>query len=688
MRRALIIFPAFFLLFSPLVAQTIADFLSVPFPSDLQANGSGTALAWIFNDKGERNVFYAEGPGFTPRKLTDFKGDNGLEINNLFFSADGKFLVFVRGNGSNNNGEPANPAQLQESTARMLYAIDLTRGSLRKIGAGTSPRISPDGKMVAYLSSGQVWIAGLSDTTQTARKLFQARGSQSQLRWSPDGKRLAFQSQRGDHAFIGVYDLPANQVFFPDPSADIDGYPTWSPDGSRLAYIRVAPVQFDLPFTPKSEAYPWQIRVLEVSTGVAQEVWRAEEGKGSVFNEDLPASDTRLLWPNASTLLFPWEKTGWLHIYALDLQKKTLHDLTPGEGEVEGWKLSNDANSLFFTSNHGDIDRRHIWTTPLSVSKPSCLTPGRQIEWSPVELKTGLAFIHSSATRPAWPALLSQGRRQDLAPSLFPQMFPRQMPEPQAVKVNAPDGFVSYGQLFLPAGTSPGKKHPAVIFLHGGSRRQMLLGFNYGQYYSHAYALNQYFASRGYVVLSLNYRSGIGYGLDFREAPNYGAAGASEVRDLIGAAHFLAARTDVDPSKISMWGGSYGGYLTAHGLAQRSELFLCGVDIHGVHNWNDEIPTFAPWYNPLDYPEAAHLAFESSPERYVEGWKDPVLFIHGDDDRNVPFRETVRIQEKLRRQGVPCEQLIFPDEVHSFLLHRNWINAYEATFRFIDRYSR
>ncbi len=688
MHRALIILPAFLLLLSPLMAQTIADFLSVPFPSDLQANGSGTALAWIFNDKGERNVFYAEGPGFTPRKLTDFKGDNGLEINNLFFSADGKFLVFVRGNGSNNNGEPANPAQLQESTARMLYAMDLTRGSLRKIGAGTSPRISPDGKMVAYLSSGQVWIAGLSDTAQTPRKLFQARGSQSQLRWSPDGKRLAFQSQRGDHAFIGVYDLPANQILFPDPSADIDGYPTWSPDGSRLAYIRVAPVQFDLPFTPKSEAYPWQIRVLEVSTGVAQEVWRAEEGKGSVFNEDLPASDTRLLWPNASTLLFPWEKTGWLHIYALDLQKKTLHDLTPGEGEVEGWKLSNDANSLFFTSNHGDIDRRHIWTTPLSVSKPSCLTPGRQIEWNPVELKAGLAFIHSSATRPAWPALLSQGRRQDLAPSLFPQMFPRQMPEPQAIKVNAPDGFVSYGQLFLPAGTSPGKKHPAVIFLHGGSRRQMLLGFNYGQYYSHAYALNQYFASRGYVVLSLNYRSGIGYGLDFREAPNYGAAGASEVRDLIGAAHFLAARTDVDPSKISMWGGSYGGYLTAHGLAQRSELFLCGVDIHGVHNWNDEIPTFAPWYNPLDYPEAAHLAFESSPERYVEGWKDPVLFIHGDDDRNVPFRETVRIQEKLRRQGVPCEQLIFPDEVHSFLLHRNWINAYEATFRFIDRYSR
>ena len=213
----------------------------------------------------------------------------------------------------------------------------------------------------------------------------------------------------------------------------------------------------------------------------------------------------------------------------------------------------------------------------------------------------------------------------------------------------------------------------------------MVLGFHYSQYYSNAYALNQYFASKGYVVLSLNYRSGIGYGFEFREALNYGASGASEVRDLIGAGLYLKNRPDVNAAKIALWGGSYGGYLTAHGLSQAPSLFACGVDIHGVHNWNTEIPTFAPWYDYAKYPELAKKAYESSPEFYLKKWKNPVLLIHGDDDRNVPFSETVAVAEKLRKQGVQVEQLVLPDEVHGFLLHQSWLKAYHATFEFVNR---
>ena len=187
------------------------------------------------------------------------------------------------------------------------------------------------------------------------------------------------------------------------------------------------------------------------------------------------------------------------------------------------------------------------------------------------------------------------------------------------------------------------------------------------------------------MVLSLNYRSGIGYGLEFREALNYGAAGASEVKDLMGAGLYLKGRTDVDAKKIALWGGSYGGYLTAHGLAQASNMFACGVDIHGVHNWNDEIPTFASWYDAAKFPVIAKKALESSPVYYIKGWKNPVLLIHGDDDRNVPFSESVNIAELLRKQGVHTEQLVLPDEVHGFLLHRNWLKIYNASFEFIQR---
>lgn len=251
--------------------------------------------------------------------------------------------------------------------------------------------------------------------------------------------------------------------------------------------------------------------------------------------------------------------------------------------------------------------------------------------------------------------------------------------------VNATDGMRVPAQLFLPPGYTAGKKYPAAIFLHGGSRRQMLLGFHYSSYYANAYAMNQYLASRGFIVLSLNYRSGIGYGLDFREALDYGAAGASEVRDLVGAGQYLKGRNDVDGSKIALWGGSYGGYLTAHGLSQTPDLFACGVDIHGVHNWNDEIPTFAPWYDAAKFPEQARKAFESSPEFHVKKWKNPVLLIHGDDDRNVPFNETVRFAEILRRQGIPMEELVLPDEVHGFLLHRSWIRVYKSAAEFMER---
>jgi len=225
-----------------------------------------------------------------------------------------------------------------------------------------------------------------------------------------------------------------------------------------------------------------------------------------------------------------------------------------------------------------------------------------------------------------------------------------------------------------------------MIFFHGGSRRQMLLGFHYMNYYHNGYAMNQYLANQGYIVLAVNYRSGIGYGLNFREALNYGATGASEFNDVMGAGLYLKNRPDVDGKRIGLWGGSYGGYLTALGLARASDLFAVGVDFHGVHDWNNVIHNFVNAYDPNKDTNAARIAFESSPLASVSTWRSPVLLIHGDDDRNVPFHETVLLVEALRKQGVPFEQLIFPDEIHGFLTQRRWIEAYEASARFMDKY--
>jgi len=296
-------------------------------------------------------------------------------------------------------------------------------------------------------------------------------------------------------------------------------------------------------------------------------------------------------------------------------------------------------------------------------------------------------MLHSSATYPAWPALRkNDGTVVDLAPELKPANFPTNLVKPTAIRIKATDGMMTPADLFEPAGSKPGDKRPAVIFMHGGSQRQMVLGFHYSQYYSNAYALNQYFVSKGYVVISLNYRSGIGYGMEFREALDFGATGASEVRDVIGAGLYLKSRIDVDTNRIGLWGGSYGGYLTAMGLSTHSDIFSVGVDIHGVHDWNNGIKNFIPSYNAEHMAAFSKKAYESSPVNFLDGWRSPVLLIHGDDDRNVNFNESVTLAESLRKRNVHVETLVFPDEIHGFLLHKSWVNAQIATYGFFSKY--
>jgi dipeptidyl aminopeptidase/acylaminoacyl peptidase len=219
----------------------------------------------------------------------------------------------------------------------------------------------------------------------------------------------------------------------------------------------------------------------------------------------------------------------------------------------------------------------------------------------------------------------------------------------------------------------------------------MLLGFHYMEYYHNAYAMNQYLASKGYTVLSVNYRLGIMYGRAFRQPPKSVWRGASEYQDVVAGAKFLQTLDNVDPQRIGLWGGSYGGFLTAMGLARNSDIFKAGVDFHGVHDWAVFLPM---WVGEVDgknadvapdLKEARELAFKSSPVASIANWRSPVLFVHGDDDRNVPFQQTTDLVEKLRAQNVAFEELIIPDEIHDLLRWSDWIRAYRATAEFFDR---
>lgn len=684
---------------APLSAQsfTLEEVMAAPFPSSLVAAPRGTVFAWVQNAEGVRNIWVAEGPAFRARRLTAYAADDGQELSDLQFTPDGMTLLFVRGGPPNSRGEIPNPRGEPDPAERAVYRISLAGGAPERVVEGAGVVVSPKGDAIAYARGGAVWRLALGGDAKPER-LFSVRGNAGSLRWSPDGSRLAFVSSRGDHAFVGVFGVGDRSVRFPDPSVDRDGNPVWSPDGRRLAYIRIPNMRRRLPFEPEREALPWSIRVVDVASGQAREVWRALPGRGSAFQGVV--AENQLLWAAGDLLVFPWERDGWLHLYAVSAQggdggeggeggeggKARL--LTPGEFEVEDVALSSDRREIWYSSNQGDIDRRHLWRVAVGGGPPRAVTRGSGIEWSPVPSADGgaMAYFASDAVTPAHARVLVGGDAKPLAPETLPRAFPRdRLVVPEQVIYSAADGMRIHAQLFTPRDLRPGERRPAVIFFHGGSRRQMLLGFHYRSYYHNAYALNQYLASKGYVVLSVNYRSGTGYGLEFREALHYGAAGASEFQDVVGAGLYLRSRPEVDPDRIGLWGGSYGGYLTALGLARASDLFAAGVDIHGVHDWNVVVRNFAPGYDAERRSEFARVAYQSSPMAHLDGWRSPVLVIHGDDDRNVPFSETVDLLEELRRRGVEVEQLVFPDEVHSFLLHESWLRAYRAAVDFFDR---
>ena len=683
----------------PASPVSIDTLMATPFPTDLVAAPADGRIAWVSSNRGVNNILVADpSPGSGPmagrtdhkwRAVTNYTGDSGFWITELGWTSDAKTIVYVRGDGANRQGESPNPAQLQDGTDQSVFAVAIDGGAPRRLGPGSGPSISPKGQRVAWVARGQVWSVDLAAALDKPVQLVNARGSASSLAWSPDGSMLAFASGRGTHSYIGVFTLASRELRYLDPSLDRDGNPVWSPDGTRIAWIRQGAAPRARMFSPRRTVdEPWSIRVADVKSGQARQVWKADAGYGSAFQGVV--ADSQLYWGRGDRLVFPWEKDGWLHLYSAAAAGGAATLLTPGAFEVEYVNITPDQSRMLYNSNQDDLNRRHIWTVPVDGSAKPARNAVRSngSEWQPAMTSDGnTVVLHADAQMPPnvmviWP----DGNARNLLENMLPAGFdPAALVQPQAVTVTATDGMAIPAQLFVPKDLKAGEKRPGLIFFHGGSRRQMLTTWHYNYYYRNAYAMNQWLASQGYVVLSVNYRSGIGYGLEFREALNYGASGGAEFNDVMGAGLYMKGRADVDATRIGLWGGSYGGYLTAMGLSRASDLFAAGVDFHGVHDWNQGIRTFVPDYNVLDDPDFSRRAFASSPMASVDGWKSPVLLIHGDDDRNVSFIESINLIIALRTRGVAVEQLVFPDEVHDFLRHGNWVKSYQAAADFFNR---
>jgi dipeptidyl aminopeptidase/acylaminoacyl peptidase len=659
---------------------TLEQVMSSPFPSDLIVSKRGDKLAWAFDAEGKRNIWVAEGPMFAARQVTRSTDDDGQELTELVFSPNGSAIAYVRGQGKNQAGEVPNPTSDPAGARQQVLVVDTRTGRVTTVGEGSSPFFNPAGDQIIYLRDGKFWTAPAIGGKE--RKLFEIRGTVNSPQWSPDGAELAFVSNRGDHSFIGIYDTRSNHIRFKSPSVDRDVAPRWSPDGKRIAFIRLFSIS-DTFSMDRERLQPWAIMVAD-RVGDGKQIWRS----GDQDNDSFPGigSEDSWQWAANNRLVFPSEKDGWLHLYSIAADGAGFESLTPGNFEVENVALSQDKSFVIFSTNKSDVDRRHLWWVKVDGGAPRQITAGEGIEMYPALFDNDrrVAFFHSTARDPFMPytARTDGSNQKALAPQALPRDFPAaKLVVPEQVIFKAADGTEIHGQLFKPPNASG--KMPALVFMHGGPVRQMLLGWHYLYYYHNSYAMNQHLASRGYMVLSVNYRSGIGYGRAFRLAQHRGARGASEYQDVVAGAKYLRSRDDVDSKRIGLWGGSYGGYLTALGLARDSDIFSAGVDFHGVHDWSVNV---AGLRVPTDTAERVRVARESSPISSVDKWKSPVLLIHGDDDRNVEFAQTVNLVRLLRKNGVDFEQIVFPDEIHDLLRHQNWVWSYSAAGTFLDKH--
>jgi dipeptidyl-peptidase 4 len=724
----------------PLHAQeskpTIAQFLSPASPLEITSAQKADRIAWMAYDRGMRNVFTAGAPDFKPVRLSNFMADDGTDLTSVELSADGTMAVFVRGSSPNRAGWVANPSHDPDGAERAIWAARTTGGGgAWRLAEGSAPAISPDGRWVLYVKDGEIYRVRTVKVPPATRMdtggipFINEWGTNGQPRWSPDGSRISFVSQRENHSLLGVYDVKSRKVTYVSPSVDCDGSPTWSPDSKQLAFIRKPGVPFGRqtqaggggignPGGPAAATgrggagggcafggrgggrgapdaapqggrapglysatfkggYTLSLMVADISTGTIREFWH-NDPSDRVFS-----NIGNIRWAGESVVFtVPVPNDDWDRYYSINIAgtNSAPVQLTTTNGLIEdntAVALSSDGKTLYYCTNAGDIERRHIWAVPTSGGTPRQVSTGDGIETYPAPLASGkkLGVLYFNAAQPASVALVST---EGSAPKVIFPTLPKDFPvaahvTPQIVLTKAADGLEIHNQLFLPKDLKPGEKRPAMIFVHGGPQRQMLPGYHYFQFYHWAYAFNQWLADQGYVVMSINYRSGVGYGHSFQRAPGTEARGNSEYQDVVAGAKYLQSRPDVDASRLGIWGLSYGGLLVSQALARNSDMFTAGVDLAGVHLYGQSLADTA-------------LSYKSSSISAIDGWKSPVFLLQGDDDRNVNFSQMVGLVQLLRAHNVYYELTVIPDDVHESLIHSNWVTTFGKMGDFLRRF--
>ena len=611
------------------------------------------------------------------------------------------------------------PALLQSATVASLQKFSIPAlYSTRQIGSGVW---SPDASQVAFISniSGRYNLWTIPSAGGWPTQLTISDQRQATPAWSPDGKWIAYMSDKNGNELWDIFLVNpqsgevTNLTASPDSA---DEAPAWSPDSRLVAYM-----------TKDKTSPSFEIEIIDITSRLTTHVTR---------NSPPHLGNTSPLWtPDGQSLAYAQENASGKdsNVLLYDLATKAATNLTPHSGDQTFYPaaFAPDGKTLLLTSNAAngydnvallDIASKKLsWITAdkWEMHAAGFSPDGRSVVWSAnvdgrealyssnlsggevhrFELPEGLnafagdpspftrdgqrlLYNHSGAKTPNDLYVLDLKSKQSiqLTNSFVAGLGPSSMVSPTLVHYPSRDGkFTISAWAYVPNNTVRNQQYPAIVYIHGGPASQSMDGFN---------RFVQYMNNQGYLVIAPNYRGGTGYGREFQEG-NRHDAGGEELNDVLGAADFLRRTGFVDPAKLIVMGGSYGGYLTMMAVTRHPEMWAAGVAIVPFVNWFTEFEDEDPQLQEYDRlfmgdPVKDKALWEDrSPINFIDKVKAPLLILAGGNDPRCPKSEAQQVATAIKKHGGTAILKIYDNEGHGFARVENQIDAYQRVADFL-----
>ena len=600
-----------------------------------------------------------------PRSLTIEKLYMTRQIGRPTWSPDGKSVAFISNMSGRNN--------LWVVPADGGWPVQLTISDQRQ----SSPAWSPDGKWIAYQSDfdgDEQWdiflvspkIGKVVNLTQT-REIAELNPT-----WSPDGRYLAYEVKPKTSAAyeIDIYDMVMREVKHitaNTPQDKRNSSPIWSKDGKYIIYTQ-----------EQAKGTDSNIFIAEVATSKST-LLTPHEGEQLYLANDISSDGKKaLLTSNAAN--------GYDNIGLLDIATKKISWLTKDKWEIRGGEFSPDGKHIVFSANvDGNED---IYLHDLAAGKSTALAIPKGVN-SPAGGHSALTpdgsrllYYHNGPTAPGdlWVYHLTTGKSQQITHSLVAGVRSEDLVEPYLVHYPSRDGkWTISAFLYIPFNMARNGQNAALVYIHGGPTSQTMNSFN---------RFVQYAVNQGYMVLAPNYRGSTGYGKEFQQA-NLFDMGGGDLQDVLAGVDWIKQTGHLDPKKIAVMGGSYGGYLSMMAVTKAPEMWAAGVPIVPFVNWFTEIENEDPVLQQSDMATMGDpvknkaLYEERSPINFIDQIKAPLLLLAGGHDPRCPKSETQQVVDAIKKRGGTVDSKIYENEGHGFARVENQIDAYKRVADFL-----